>query len=514
MPQVSREDPIATPCALSHAVSSAATQAARSASEITSLSACELSEAIHARRISCREVMHAYLDQIARINVQVNALVSLVDEERLLGEADERDRQLGAGQSMGWMHGFPHAIKDLLDTAGIRTTRGSPLFRDVVPTSDAIVVERIRAAGAILIGKTNVPEFGLGSHTYNPVFGTTFNAYDQSRTAGGSSGGAAVALALHLVPVADGSDMMGSLRNPAAFNHVLGLRPSLGRVPSGPAPEVFFKQLSTEGPMGRTVGDVALLLSVIAGFDSRAPLSRDQDPARFTATLERSVTGTRVGWLGNLGGRLAMEAGVLDVCEGALARLSDCGCIIEEVLPEFSFDRLWDCWVTLRHWYVAGTHAELYAQPEKRALFKPEAAWEIEEGLKLRGIEVSRAAADRSQWYAVLRTLFERFDFLAIPSAQVFPFEAALHWPKVIAGRTMDTYHRWMEVVIGATLAGLPAMSVPAGFGAAGLPMGIQIIGPPRGDWEVLQLAFALEKAVGGFVRPPALIKPGSSVLA
>ena len=237
--------------------------------EIIAMDAAELSSAIRTRKVSCREVMQAYLDQIDRVNPKVNAIVSLRDRDAVLAEADERDRELAGGYYRGWMHGFPQAPKDLAATVGLPTTLGSPIFRDTIPPEDAIVVERIKKSGAIIIGKTNVPEFGLGSHTYNNVFGTTLNAYDQTKTAGGSSGGAAVALALRMLPVADGSDMMGSLRNPAAYNNIFGFRPSLGRVPLAPTPEIFYQQLATEGPMARTVTDLAMLLSTQAGYDER-----------------------------------------------------------------------------------------------------------------------------------------------------------------------------------------------------------------------------------------------------
>src|ERR1043165_6199917 len=282
------------------------TPAPAPAPEIVQWDARRLSEAIHARAVSCVEVMTAYLEQIDRLNPTVNAIVSLEPRESLLGQARQRDEALARGESLGWMHGFPHAVKDLMLTRGIRSTWGSPLLADFVPDVDAIAVERLRRAGAILIGKTNVPEFGLGSQTYNPVFGTTRNAYDLSRTAGGSSGGAAAALALRMLPVADGSDHAGSLRNPAAFNNVLGFRTTFGCVPSAEA-DAFLPALGVVGPMARTAADLARLLSVLAGSDPRAPLSSRDDPARFAAPLDRNVRGTRIGWLGDFGGHVPFE---------------------------------------------------------------------------------------------------------------------------------------------------------------------------------------------------------------
>ncbi len=473
----------------------------------TALSATELSTALHARTLSCREVMSAYLARIDRLNPVFNPLVSLQAPEALLSQADERDAQLRRGESMGWMHGFPQAPKDMAATAGLTTTLGFRGLATQVPARDAIMVERMRRAGAIFVGKSNTPEFGLGSHTYNQVFGTTRNAWDPSRSAGGSSGGAAVALALHLLPVADGSDMMGSLRNPAGWNNVYGLRPSFGRVPHGPADEVFFQQLGTEGPMGRNVADVAMLLSVQAGHDARVPLSLPGDGAAFTASLARDFKGTRVGWLGDFDGHLPMEEGVLDLCRGALGHFSDIGCTVEAAQPGFDMERLWRAWLTLRSFLVGGRLAPMHADAGHRALLKPEALWEIEQGRHLDAQAVYRASADRSAWHQALGRLFEHHDFLVLPSAQVFPFDAGLPWPREVGGRAMDTYHRWMEVVIGGTLAGLPVICVPAGFNAQGLPMGLQIMGRPQADLEVLQLAHAWQQATPfGDRLPPALL--------
>ncbi len=474
---------------------------------IVALDALALSEAIRTRQVSCREVMQAYLAHIAHYNPAVNAIVSLRDADALLAQADERDRQLANGQYLGWMHGMPHAVKDLAACAGFPTRKGSPLTPEAPDTQDSISVARIRAAGAIFIGKTNVSEFGLGSHSYNPVFGITRNAYDTTRIAGGSSGGAGSALALRMLPVADGSDMMGSLRNPAAFGNVYGFRPSQGRVPYGPTPEIFVQQLSTEGPMGRTVADVAQLLATQAGYDARSPLSLAHEPPPFASALPREVKGMKLGWLGDYGGHLPMEDGVMALCEASLHDFTAMGCEVEACVPDFAPDRLWQTWLTLRHWLVNGSLGEMYADPARRDKLKPEAQWEVEGGNALRAADVFRASVDRSEWYRSLARLFERYDFLLLPSAQVFPFDAATHWPTSVAGKPMDTYHRWMEVVIGPTLAGLPAISVPVGFDARGLPMGLQIIGPAQADLAVLQLAHAHEQQTQWVRRylPPML---------
>jgi amidase len=475
------------------------------ATDITALDACALAKVIRAGQVSRVEVMTAYLDRIERLNPKVNAIVSLQDRGDLMRQARERDEELARGQYRGWMHGFPQAIKDLAATKGIRTTHGTPFLKDFVPEADAIFVERMKQAGAIIIGKTNTPEMGLGSHTYNSVFGTTFNAYDQSRTAGGSSGGAAVALALRMLPVADGSDHGGSLRNPAAFNNVLGLRTSYGRVPAN-AEEVFLPGLGVAGPMARNVADLARLLSVQAGYDPRVPLSIREDPAMFAAPLKGEVKGKRLAWFGDLGGHLPMEPGILDLCRGALRVFEELGCHVEEAVPDFDPERIWQAWLPLRHWQVGAVWAAAYADPAKRALMKPEARWEIENGFKLSAYDIHRASAVRTAWYQTVRRLFEDYDFWLLPSAQVFPFDASRDWPKEIAGRAMDTYHRWMQVVIPATMSGCPAVSIPVGFGPNGLPMGMQIVGSNHGERAILELAYAYEQATGWVEkRPPPL---------
>ena len=468
--------------------------------------AADLSNLIRSKRVSCREVMTAYLDHIDRFNPKVNAIVSLQSRDGLLQQADERDQQLARGEYKGWMHGFPHAVKDLSPTKGIRTTHGSPLT-DTVPQTDALFVERLKRSGAIIIGKTNAPEFGLGSQTYNSIFGTTLNAYSQSKCAGGSSGGAAVSLALRMLPVADGSDEMGSLRNPAAFNNVIGFRPSFGRVPSKGEGELFVETLSTAGPMGRSVTDVAMLLSVMAGPDSRAPFAIEENPAQFAEPLKRDFKGSRLGWMGNYNGYLAMEPRILELCETSLKAFESIGCGVESVQPEFPPEKMWQSWVTLRHWRNAGDLRDLYNDPAKRQKLKPEAQWEIEGGLNLPAIDVYTASVTRSDWYRAMGKLFETYDYLLLPSAQVFPFDAQTHWPKEINGKKMDTYHRWMEVVIGASLSGHPVINVPVGFHPAGLPMGMQIIGKNHADLAVLQIAYAYEQATNWVANhlPPLL---------
>ena len=467
--------------------------------DITDLSALALSAAIAERRLDCRSVMAAYLSRIEAINPLLNAIVSLQPAEALMAEAGEADRALAAGEYRGWLHGMPFAVKDLSEAKGISCTFGSANYADFVPDYDDIHVERIRAAGAIVIGKTNAPEMGLGSHTYNPVFGVTRNPYDRTKSAGGSSGGAAAGLAARILPVADGSDMMGSLRNPAGFNNVIGFRPSFGRVPSL-GNELFLGQLAVNGPMGRTVADVAALLATQAGHDPRDPLSLVGDDLSPDG---RDIAGARIGWLGDFGGYLPFEPGMLELCRASLDVFRTLGCTVEEVPPGFDMARLWQVWRTLRHFLVSNGQAPDYADPARRARMKPEMIWEIENGRHLSAAEVHAASLGRSDWHRYVASLFERYDFLILPSAQVFPFAAEIDWPKAIDGRAMDTYHRWMEVVIGPTLAGLPVAAMPAGFSADGLPGGIQIIGPARADRAVLSVAAAYEKATDWLGRHP-----------
>jgi amidase len=472
---------------------------------IVELSASALAHSIHTKQLSCREVMRAYLARIAEFNPKHNAIVSLRDEDELLSEADARDAELGHGTVRGWMHGMPQAIKDMAATKGLRTTLGSPLLRDFVPAEDGLMVARMKASGCIVIGKTNTPEFGLGSHTFNEVFGVTRNAYDAGKSAGGSSGGAAVALALRMLPVADGSDFMGSLRNPAGWNNVFGLRPSQGRVPSLPAPDVWVAQLGTEGPMARTVQDLARLLDVQAGPDARAPLSLAQHASFADGLNDAEGAHARIGWLGDLDGHLPMEPGILGVCEQALRRFEGIGCAVEPLALGHSPEAVWQAWGVWRRWLVAARIAPFLANPAHRASIKPEALWEHDQAAGLSAAQVLQASAARSAFYQHLLLLFERFEVLALPSAQVWPFDAGLRWPTHIAGREMDTYHRWMEVVIYATFAGLPCISVPAGFSATGLPMGLQLIGKPQGEAALLRLAHAYELAAQDVLqrRPP-----------
>lgn len=466
-------------------------------------SACELSRAIHARKVAPSEVMAAWLAQVAAVNPAVNAIISLRDPDTLMAEA----RALDDVSATGWLHGIPFAVKDLVATKGLRTTWGSPLFADHVPARDDLVAARLRAAGAVIAAKTNVPEWGQGSHSFNPVFGVTRNPYDLTRSAGGSSGGAAAALATRMAWVADGSDMMGSLRNPAAFCNVYGFRPTWGLVPQDAEGETHLSTLSTEGPMGRSIEDVARLLLVLAGENPEVPFPRAVPDV--LSGLDRGIDGMRIGWLGDWGGDYAMEPGILDLCQAALRQMEDLGAAVDPLPPPFPAARLWSAWVALRAMLNAGGKRALAEDPAKRALTKPETIWEIEQGLGLSAQAVYEASVIRSRWHAHAARMFDRYDAVVLPSAQVWPFPADWRWPEQIAGRKMDTYHRWMEVVLPASLIGLPALSVPVGFGPQGLPMGMQIIGRSGDDAKVLAIGQAWHRATDWPQRrPPVLASP------
>jgi amidase len=391
-------------------------------------------------------------------------------------------------------------VKDLTWVKGIRSTSGSPILKDFIPSTDALQVERLRAAGTIIIGKTNTPEFGLGSHTDNPVYGPTRNAYDPMKSAGGSSGGAAVALAHRLLPLADGSDYGGSLRNPAGWNNVYGFRPGPGVVPTG-GEDAWSSTMAVTGPMARTTTDLALLLSVQAGHDPRSPLSLPGDGERFRAPLAADMTGKRIGWLGDFAGWAPYEPGVLELYETALKPFEDLGCVVEPAIPDASPEAAWRTFIRLRHWHVGAGLLPVFRDPALRPLIKPEAIWEIENGLALSAYDLTAASMARTVWSNAVRRLFERFDFLLAPTAQVFPFDIGERWPREIAGQTMETYHEWMKAVCLVTLTGCPALAAPAGFSAAGLPMGLQIIAPIGGELDCLRLAHAHEAATGWVER-------------
>ena len=457
--------------------------------ELSDLNASDLARKIAARQVSPVEVMATCLARIAEANGAVNAVVSLRDTEALMAEA----RAAEAAPAQGWLHGIPFAVKDLVAVKGLRSTYGSPLFADFVPAADDLVAARLRAAGAIFIGKTNTPEWGHGSHSFNPLFGVTRNPYDLTRTAGGSSGGAAAALAARMVPVADGSDMMGSLRNPAAFCNIYGFRPTWGLVPGDAVGDTFLATLATEGPMGRTVEDVARLLTVLAGENPEVPFGRAAED--YASQLHTDLRGKRIGWLGDWGGAYPCEPGILAQCEAGLRVLEDQGAVVEPLAPPFPAEKLWEAWVTLRAMLNAGAKGMWRDDPAKWALLKPETQWEIEQGMRLSAAAVHAASGVRSRWYARAAKLFRQYDALVMPAAQVWPFAADWRWPETINGRAMDSYHRWMEVVVPVSLIGLPSLAVPCGFGPQGLPMGMQIIGPTGADARILAVGQCYHQA-------------------
>ncbi len=480
--------------------------AAVAPSGIVGLDALGLAKAIRTRKVSCVEVMDAYLDHIDAVNPKVNAIVALQDRGDLLRQAKSRDADLTSGKSVGLLHGFPHAVKDLQPVKGIRYTQGSPIFKDVTATTDSVLVERMRSAGVVFIGKTNTPEFGLGSHTFNPVYGITRNAWDQTKSAGGSSGGAAVALALRMAPLADGSDYGGSLRNPAGWNNVIGFRTSAGRVPIH-GREDWLPSMGVQGPMARSVADLALLLSVQAGYDPRAPLSMESGGAQFRAPLAGDVKGKRIAWVGDFGGFTPCEPGVLETCRGALKTFERLGCEVEDAVPDYPVEKVWQAFTRLRGWQQGGAIAGSYLNPAQRPLLKPEAIYEVETGLKLSAFDVLAASVVRTEWSQAVRRFLERYDYIVAPTAQVFPFTAEDSWPHEIAGQRMATYHEWMKGVCLITMAGCPALAVPGGMGPTGLPIGLQIVAPVHEEMACLKLAAAYEAADPWWLKrlPPLL---------
>ncbi len=466
--------------------------------EICFRPATELALRMRAKDVSAREVMTAHLAQIERVNSQVNAIVTLLPDEAMAA-ARAADDALARGDAVGPLHGLPIAHKDLVLTKGIRTTFGSRVFQDFVPEQDALIVERLRQAGAITIGKTNTPEFGAGAQTFNDVFGATLNPYDRSKTCGGSSGGAAVALASGMLPIADGSDLGGSLRNPAGFCNVVGFRPTLGRVPSWPD-ETAWSLLHTEGPMARTVQDIALLLSVIAGPDPRAPLAMTEPGSVFTQALTRDFTNVRVAWSPDLGD-LPVDPRVTAVLDAQRHIFTALGCRVEEATPDLS--EADEVFKVLRAWRFAFAHAPLLE--EHRDQLKDTVVWNIEAGLQLSGPQLGQTERKRTALYHRMRGFMEQYEFLILPVSQVPPFDVQQRYITAINGMPMETYIDWMKSCYYITVTGHPAIAVPCGFTPDGLPIGMQIVGRYRDDWGLLQLAHAFEQATGFWKQRPPL---------
>jgi amidase len=453
------------------------------------------------REVSAREVVSAYIARIEAFDSVINAIVTRTFDAAL-DRAAAADDAMARGQTPGLLHGLPVAHKDLADTAGVRTTYGSQLFATNVPQRDALVVQRMAQAGAISLGKTNVPEFGAGSHTVNAVFGATRNPYDLERSPGGSSGGAAAALAARLVTLADGTDLGGSLRNPASFCNVVGLRPSPGRVPNWPLADVA-DMFGVTGPMGRTVADAALLLAVLAGPDPRVPLALDEpppavgDPAQIRGLLDRDLRGTRVGWSPDLG--LPVDPDVLAVLAPARQVLADLGCAVTDTMPDLSGAD--EVFRTFRAFGFATFRADLLTRHPD--LVGASVTWNIERGLELTTADLSRATVLRAGLADRITAFYADVDVLACPVSQVAPFDVTLDWVHEINGQPLRTYLDWMASAYLISATGLPAVSVPAGFTAAGLPVGLQLVGRRRGDWDLLAVAHAFEAATGYAARVP-----------
>ena len=466
-------------------------------SDLCFLSAVELATRIRQKQVSAREVMTAHLAQIERINPKVNAIVTLV-ADRAMAAAARADEMTAKGGPLGVLHGLPVAHKDLVDTAGIRTTRGSRFYSDNVPTRDALIVERIHAAGALTLGKTNTPEFGAGSQTFNAVFGATRNPYDLSKTCGGSSGGAAVALACGMVPIADGSDTGGSLRNPPAFCNVVGLRPSPGRVPSESG---SWSPLTVQGPLARSVGDVALFLSAIAGPDPRNPLSIQENGARFRTSLSRSFKGVRVAWWRGLGG-VPFEPEIRRLVDASRGVFDELGCVVEDAEPDF--DGVAEAFPILRYAANHPQYAPLIAKNPDWV--KDTIKFEVAQAERLTAADIGRALARQARMHEQSRQFFERYTYFVLPVTQVAPFDVTTEYPASIEGAAMTSYIDWMRSCWYVTFMANPAMSVPGGFTSSGLPVGIQIVGRHRDDWSVLQLAHAFEQATEHGRRRPAVV--------
>ena len=463
-------------------------------------SALAQAELLNRREISAVELMQDTLARIKTINPQVNAIISLREEADLLAQAAQADKS----SRTGWMHGLPIAIKDLHDVKGMPSSMGSAIFADYISEKDDIAVARVRAAGAIIIGKTNTPEFGLGSHTYNPVHGTTFNPYDLSKSAGGSSGGAAVALSTRMLPLADGSDMMGSLRNPAAWNNVYGFRPSFGLVPSEPGAEMFLQQNTTQGPMARSPRDLAAFLSVQAGRDKRQPQGLEAQD--YLNLMQPDLHGKRLAWLGDWSGQLQIEPELISASDAAVYAFKELGTDVDSLEAPFSLDDIWQSWTILRSWAIACSEAAHYHAPDHRKLLKPEAIWEIERGLSFTGQQLHAASVLRTSWFKKYMKLLETYDAIILPSTQIWPFKANLAHPSHINAQPMDSYHRWMQIVTPASLLGVPVVNLPAGFGAAGLPFGLQLMAARGDDLKLLCMAEAWHRQCDWpSLRPPSL---------
>ena len=439
---------------------------------------------------SITENIEYRLAQIRKWNPVVNAIVSMRDENDILNEALLKEKL--PNNNRGALHGEIIAVKDLANAKGFPTTQGSPIFANKIAVHDDLIVARMRAAGAIIIGKTNTPELGLGSNTFNSVFGITKNPYNLSKSAGGSSGGAAVALACDMVKYADGSDMMGSLRNPAAWNNVYGMRPTWGLVPSEPMDDLYLHKLSTSGPMAKDPNDLAILLRVLAGKDKRqpngVPFFDINVPLRARSLKNKRII-SFMRW------DLPFEDETKDLTEQALKKFEELGAFVEVIDLPMPMEKVWEAWITLRSWSISNSLSEEFQDPIKRKLMKKPLIWEIMRGQSLNIEEIVEASKIRSEWFKEMALLLDKYDAAVLPSTQVQPFNIEEEYPEFISNKRMDTYHRWMEVVVPASLIGLPAINLPAGFCKNGLPFGIQLIGKQFSDNNLLNIAESWHRA-------------------
>jgi amidase len=471
------------------------------------LPATALARRFRARTVSPLEVMQAVLARIEAVNPVVNAYVT-VAREAALAEARAATRALGRGRALPPLHGVPVSIKDLTPTRGIRTTWGSRIYADHVPDADALVVERLRAAGAIVVGKTNTPEFGAGGNTFNAVFGATRNPWNPALTCGGSSGGAAVALATGMGPLAQGSDLGGSLRLPAAFCGVVGFRTTPGLVPVYPK-DLAWDTLSVIGPMARTVADTALMLAAMAGPDDRAPLSCAVDTGAFTRAVRAPrIRGWRVAWTPDLAGLSPVDPEVARVAEAATGVLRRLGARVEAACPDFG--EVAEIVLATRGVSMVALHADKLAR--WREVMQAGLVWNIEQGLGLTAQAIARAETLRTRLWHRVREFFQTRDLLVLPTAPVSPFPVEQPYPTEIAGRRLEHYIQWAFLTYAITLTGLPAISVPCGVTRDGLPVGLQIVGRWRQEAAVLRAAAAFETAAPWAHRiPPVVPAPGGA---
>ncbi len=462
------------------------------------LSAVELTGAIRRREISAREALDAHFDRLDAVNGRINAVVAQ-DREGATALAAAADALTASSAPLPPLHGLPMTHKDTHNTAGLRTTQGSAVFENFVPTFDDLIIARLKDAGVLTTGKTNVPEFAAGSHTFNDVFGTTVNPFDTSRSAGGSSGGVAAAIAARIQPLGDGSDMGGSLRIPASFCNIVGYRPSIGVVPSVPTRNAW-SWLARSGLMARDVEDIALGMTAIAGPDARVPYAYPV-AGSFGSSLERDLTGLRIGWSADFGLGVPVDREVLRVLEGQLQVFTDLGAIVEEAAPDLrDADQVF---TTTRAFDFVLAFGELVRKYGD--VIKPEVRWNVEQGLQLTAQDLVDAALARTRLDAEVRRYFGEYDVFASPATQVLPFDAEQRYPTSVNGVEFETYLDWMRSACLISATGLPAVSVPAGFSDDGLPVGLQLAMPHGSDVELLRVAYAFEQATGWAKRGPDL---------